>query len=137
MKKVRSRISEKQVKKEKIEELIVMLAKKGLSSAEIGLVLRDTYGIPSVREATGKKIAQIMKEKGVYPEIPEDLMNLMKRAVRLRAHLERNKKDKQSKRGLEIIESKIRSLGKYYSRKGVLPKDWSYDPEKAKLLVQR
>jgi len=137
LKKVRSRISEKQVKKEKIEELIVMLAKKGLSSAEIGLVLRDTYGIPSVREATGKKIAQIMKEKGVYPEIPEDLMNLMKRAVRLRAHLERNKKDKQSKRGLEIIESKIRSLGKYYSRKGVLPKDWSYDPEKAKLLVQR
>jgi len=27
-------------------------------------------------------------------------------------------------------------LGKYYVKNKVLPEDWKYDPEKAKLLVQ-
>lgn len=78
-----------------------------------------------------------MKEHKVYPEIPEDLLSLLKKAVRLREHLEKHKKDKHSKRGLELLESKIRKLGKYYVRKRILPKDWKYSPEEAKLIVQK
>ncbi len=122
--------------KGEVEGLVVKLAKDGLPPAMIGTVLRDQYGIPSVRDITGKKIKKILEEKGLAPEVPEDLLNLMKRAVNLRNHLEVHRKDLHSKRGLELIESKIRRLGKYYIRKGVLPENWKYDPERAKLLVK-
>ena len=118
-----------------VEKLVVKLAKEGLQSAQIGSILRDKYGIPSVRVITGKKITKIMKENECYPKIPEDLMRLIKRALRVRAHLERNKKDNVSKRNLVLIESKVKRLVKYYKRTGILPKEWIYEPEKAKLLV--
>jgi small subunit ribosomal protein S15 len=123
-------------KKEEVEALVIKLAKEGKSSATIGTILRDQFGIPDVKAITGKSISKIMKENEVYPPIPEDLLNLLRKAVNLREHLEKHKKDKHSRRGLELLESKIRRLGKYYVRKGVLPKDWTYSPEKAKLLVE-
>jgi small subunit ribosomal protein S15 len=59
----------------------------------------------------------------------------MKRAVNLRRHLEEHPKDYHSKKGLIEIESKIHRLVKYYKSRGVLPPDWEYTPEKAKLFV--
>ena len=124
-------------KKDEVERLILKLANEGNSSANIGLILRDQFGIPSVKTIIGKTISKIMKENKIYPKYPEDLFNLLKQAVNLRGHLEKNKRDYTSKRGLELLESKIRRLGKYYVRTGVLPEDWHYDPEQAKLLVQK
>jgi len=124
-------------KKEEVEKLVVKLAKERYSSAMIGMILRDQFGIPDVKAITGKSISQIMKENQLYPSIPEDLLNLLKKAVNLREHLETNKKDKHSKHGLELLESKIRRLVKYYVRKGVLPEGWKYEPERAKLLIQQ
>ncbi len=121
---------------EEVEQLVIKLAKEGHPPSKIGLILRDQYGIPSVRDITGKKITKILKEHGLAPKIPEDLFNLIKRAVNLREHLAIHKKDKHSRRGLELIECKIRRLAEYYIERGVLPKDWKYDPEKAKLWVQ-
>jgi len=123
-------------KKAEIEKIIVKLAKEGHSSAEIGMILRDQYGVPSTKIVTGDKIVKVMKKNKLYPEIPEDLFNLLKKAVNLRQHMEKNKKDNTSKRGLELLESKIRRLGKYYVKKKILPQNWKYDYEKAKLLVQ-
>ena len=123
-------------KKNEVEELVVKLAKEGNSTSKIGLILRDQFGIPSVKNMTGKDISEIMKDNNLYPEIPEDLLNLLKQTVNLREHLRTNKKDYTSKRGLELLESKIRRLGKYYDRKGILP-GWRYDPKQAKLIVQR
>ena len=124
-------------KKNEIEKLVIKLAKEGNSSSAIGLILRDQFGVPSVEKLTGKTISEIMKESDAYPKLPEDLFNLLTQAVNLRNHLEKNKKDYTSKRGLELLESKIRRLVKYYVRKKVLPEDWRYSPEKAKLLVQK
>lgn len=124
-------------KKEEVEKLVVKLAKERYSSAMIGTILRDQFGIPDVKAITGKSISQIMKENHLYPQIPEDLLNLLKKAVSLREHLETHKKDKHSKHGLELLESKIRRLIKYYIRKGVLPEEWKYEPERAKLLIQQ
>ncbi len=123
-------------KPNEVEDLVIKYAKQGLQSAQIGVILRDQYGIPSVKLATKKTITQIMKEHEIYPKLPEDLFNLLKRVVELRVHLEKNKRDYQSYRGLELTESKIRRLAKYYIRKGKLPKDWKYDPEKAKLMIR-
>ena len=124
-------------KKNEIEKLVIKLAKEGNSTSRIGLILRDQFGIPSVKLVTGKTISEIMKENEIYPKFPEDFFNLLKQAVNLRDHLQKSKKDYTSKRGLELLESKIRRLGKYYVRKGILPEDWKYDPSKAKLLVQK
>jgi len=123
------------LKKDEVEALVVKLAKQGNHSSKIGLILRDSYGVPDIKIITGKSISQILKEKDLSQEVPEDIQNLIKRAVTVRKHLSSNKKDMVSKRGLQLIESKIRRLEKYYKSRGVLPKKWKYDPEKARLLV--
>ncbi len=119
-----------------IEELIVKLAKEDKTPSEIGLILRDSYGIPSVKDATGNKIGFFLEKNKLATEIPEDLENLIKKAVNLRKHLETNKKDIHNKSGLNLIESKIRRLVKYYKNTRKLPADWRYDPETAKLMIR-
>ena len=120
---------------EEIEMLIVELAKKGYGPSMIGIILRDQYGVPLVKPILGKKLTKVLEEHGVAPEIPEDLMVLIRKAVNLRRHLEEHPKDLHAKKGLLDLESKIRRLVKYYKRVGKLPKDWEYSPERAKLLV--
>lgn len=123
------------LKKDEVEALVVKLAKQGNQSGKIGLILRDSYGVPDVKIITGKTISQILRKNEIYPEVPEDIQNLIKRAVQVKKHLEANKKDEVSWRGLQLIESKIRRLEKYYKSTGKLPAKWKYDPEKARLLV--
>jgi len=82
-----------------------------------------------VKPITGKTVGKTLKEGGAAPGLPEDLDNLIKKAKRLRRHLERNKSDLYEKRSLELVESKVRRLAKYYTREGVLPKDWKYRVE--------
>ena len=121
---------------EEIEELIVKLHKEGKSTSEIGIILRDQYGIPSTKSVMGQKITEILEKNGEVFEYPEDLLNLIKRAINIREHLEENPKDIHSKRGLIKIESKIRRLVKYYTRNNVLPEGCRYDPKEAALLVK-
>lgn len=123
-------------KPEEVVNLVLKYAKQGVQSAGIGIVLRDQYGIPSVKAMTKKTVSQILKENGLYAKLPEDLMDLLKRVVELNVHLGKNKRDYQSYRGLELTESKIRRLVRYYIKKGRLPKGWKYDPEQAKLLIR-
>lgn len=119
-----------------IGNLVGKMAKEGLSSAQIGTRLRDQYGVPNVKLATGKSVLSLMKESGVKMEFPEDLRNLMKRAVRLSLHLSTRPKDLHNLRRLHLMEAKIRRLVKYYHGTGSLPKDWRYSLESAKLLVE-
>ncbi|MGQ9582703.1 MAG: 30S ribosomal protein S15 [Thermoplasmatota archaeon] len=121
---------------EEIVKVVGKLAKEGLSSSQIGTRLRDQYGVPSVKLATGKSVLTIMKESGVRVDIPEDVRNLMRNAVRLSAHLATRPKDLSNRRRLQLMESKIRRLVRYYHRTGALPKDWQYSLESAKLLVE-
>ncbi|MCD6496073.1 MAG: 30S ribosomal protein S15 [Candidatus Aenigmarchaeota archaeon] len=123
-------------KPEEVEAIAVRLGKEGKTQAEIGTILRDQYGIPSVRAVTKKKMGSILREKGIKNELPEEMLNLLKNAVKLRSHLDNNKHDRYSKRGLELTESKIRRLAKYYKSRNVIPESWKYDLEKAKLLVK-
>ena len=119
-----------------IEKLIEKMGSKGLQSAEIGRVLRDVYGVPDSKIITGKKVSAVLKKTNTYGELPEDLFNLLKRAVRAKKHLEKNKKDIHSDHGYRLIESKIKRLVKYYKAKKVLDKTWTYNIETAKILVE-
>ena len=114
---------------------IVKLAKKGMYPSQIGVLLRDSHGIPQVKYVTGSKILRILKKNGLAPEIPEDLYHLIKKAVQVRKHLERNRQDKDSKFRLIMIESRIHRLARYYRKTQKLPPTWKYVSSKASALV--
>ncbi len=116
--------------KGKITDVIVGLKRAGELQSKIGHKLRDIYGIPSSKEFFGKKLGKVLKENNVGPQIPEDIHNLMKKAVILRKHLAIHKKDIQNKRSLLLTESKVKRLAKYYIREKVLPASWKYEPDK-------
>ena len=117
-----------------VESRILELAKTGKSTSEIGMVLRDQYAVPDIKVATGKKATQILEKNGIKSEIPEDLTNLIQTALKLRKHLETNKKDLKNKRNLQLVESKIRRNTKYYHSENRLPAGWKYSPKQAKLM---
>ncbi|MBI4020092.1 MAG: 30S ribosomal protein S15 [Candidatus Aenigmarchaeota archaeon] len=124
-------------KPSEVEDIIVKLAKKGVPANRIGLQLRDEYGIPYVRSAVNKKVSSILKEHSLAPSMPDDLYSLLKKSVSLHNHMAKNKRDYTSKRGLEITESKIRKIAKYYKQQKILPQDWRYDIDMARLLVKQ
>ncbi|MEM7819649.1 MAG: 30S ribosomal protein S15 [Candidatus Aenigmatarchaeota archaeon] len=119
---------------EEVEQLILKLAREGLTNAQIGLILRDQYGVPDVR-ALGMRISKVVRNE-IKKEIPEDLYNLLRKAVNLHRHLQQNKGDSKAIHAFELLESKIRRLAKYYVREGELPKDWKYSIDRAKLFVK-
>ena len=120
-----------------IEKLVVELHRKERSTAEIGMILRDRYAVPDVKLATGKRVGEILKSNGISPEIPEDLRNLIVKALGMRKHLAENKKDIHNKRQLQLTESKVRRLVKYYVGSKRLPAGWVYKPETAEILLSR
>ncbi|MFH1055260.1 MAG: 30S ribosomal protein S15 [Candidatus Altiarchaeota archaeon] len=122
---------------QEIEEIIVKLAKDGNNPSKIGLILRDQYGVPDVQSILGMKVTAVLEKNNLGLKLPEDMQNLINKSVALMVHFEKHKKDRHNQRGLHLIESKIRRLTKYYIRSGKLPKDWRYDPAKARLLVSK
>ena len=119
-----------------ISAKITELAKEGNSSAKIGIILRDQFGIPQVKTVTGRSIVQIMVEQNVASELPEDLTHLIRKAVRLGEHLGHNPKDNHNRRGLQLTEAKILRLARYYKSSGRLPAEWKYSLKRAKLMVE-
>ena len=123
-------------KPKEIELLVGKLAKEGKTSSEIGIILRDSYGIPSIKLITGKRLQEVLEEKKLGPKLPEDLLALMKRSVLIRKHLENFRQDMTAVRGLQLTESKIKRLVKYYKRIDKLVPDWKYDPSAVKLYTE-
>lgn len=106
-----------------------------LFSNRLGIILRDSHGVAQVRFVSGNKILRILKSLGLRPDIPEDLYYLIKKAVAIRKHLERNRKDKDSKFRLILVESRIHRLARFYKTKSVLPPAWKYESSTASALV--
>ena len=116
-----------------IEELIVKYAKDGMASSMIGIKLRDQHAIPLVKPILNKTISDVLKENDLVPEIPEDLNNIVLRAVNLQKHLKENKSDSRNVRSLELIEAKVHRLSTHYKNKGIIPKKWKYKSVVAQL----
>merc|ERR1712135_101228 len=122
---------------DEVVELICRLAKKGMTPSQIGVVLRDSHGIPLVKNVTGNKILRILRGKGLAPEIPEDLYCMIKKAVSMRKHLERNRRDKDTKFRLILVESRIHRLARYYKTSKKLPPTWKYESATASAATTR
>ncbi len=116
-----------------IEEMIVKYAKDGLTPSQIGIKLRDQHAIPLVRPIINKGITQVLEENEASPELPEDLNNIVMKAVGLQKHLKSNKSDNRNVRSLELIEAKVHRLSVYYKKIGRIPKNWKYKSVVAQL----
>jgi len=120
-----------------VENEVVKLARRGHSKSMIGTIMRDSRGVPLVKIVAGKKVSQILESNDIKEPLPEDLSNLVRKALNIRKHLENNHKDLETKKGLNRTEAKIYRLIKYYKKKKVLAADFKYDPEKIRTLVAR
>lgn len=114
---------------DEIIEIVLELREDGYDPAEIGLRLRDQYGIPSVKQATGKKLTEILEENDAAPEVPEDLNNLIEKAESIQDHLDENEGDEQADRQMELTKAKIRKVADFHRENGNIPEDWEYQPE--------
>jgi small subunit ribosomal protein S15 len=127
------------VDEDAIEERVVELAEEGHDPSQIGLELRDEgvqgTPVPDVKLATGRKVTEILEDHDAAPDLPEDLRNLMARAVRLRDHMDENPGDAQNKRALQNTESKIRRLVDYY-RGDELDAEFTYEYDEARELLE-
>jgi len=97
-----------------IDAVILRLGKQGLTSEKIGLVLRDSYGIPSSK-ILGKKIGKILKNNNIYKN--SELENLKKKLEKIKKHFEKNKQDQRARMALSIISARIRKIEQYQERK--------------------
>ena len=116
-----------------IEELIIKYAKDGMTSSQIGINLRDQHAIPLVKPIINKRISEVLTENKLTPDIPEDLNNIVQKAINLQKHLKENKSDNRNIRSLELIEAKVHRLSTHYKNKGILPKKWKYKSVVAQL----
>src|SRR3989344_4160262 len=117
---------EKKLSTQEVTETILDLARTGTPSVKIGHILKEEHGILNVKELTGKRITQILRENNLAPKLPADLNALIQKAASIRKHVATHKIDLEARYGLMLTESKIRSLAKYYKREKVLPVDWKY-----------
>ena len=124
-----------QISASDLTEQIVRMAKRGQSPSQIGVVLRDQYGIPQVKGVTGSKILRILKTQGVAPQLPEDLYHLIKKAVNIRKHIEKFRADTDGKFRLILVESRIHRLARYYRKSKALPPTFRYQSKKADTLI--
>ncbi len=116
-----------------IEELVVKYAKDGLTPSQIGIKLRDQHSMPLIKPITKKSMGEILDENKLMPEMPEDLENIVKKAVGLQKHLKANKGDNRNVRSLELIEAKVHRLSVYYKRIDRIPQTWKYKSVVAQL----
>lgn len=119
-----------------VEELIIKYANEGHSSAKIGTLLRDMHAVPDVRLVMGERISQTLSRNDLESKYPEDMMNLMRKALSLIDHLSNNKKDLHNRRQLELCESRLRRLARYYVGTGRIPSTCAYKRDQLRLMVE-
>ncbi|MFH1785747.1 MAG: 30S ribosomal protein S15 [Candidatus Micrarchaeota archaeon] len=124
------------LKPAEIKEHILKMAREGVPPAKIGIILRDHYSVANLRAQLGMTLKAFLKKEDALGEYPEDLLNLIKKAVRMANHIKSTKNDTSNNVKLVHVESKIQRLAKYYLSKGMLPSGWKYNRETAALLVK-
>lgn len=123
-------------KGKEVEKLVIKYAKADKTTSEIGIILRDTYGIHSVKALTNKNITEILKEQNLSKKLPEDLLDLIKKMIAIKQHREKNRQDQTAKRGELLTSSKLRRLVKYYQKSNKLPAEWKLDMNRLKMYVE-
>ncbi|MBI3840469.1 MAG: 30S ribosomal protein S15 [Thaumarchaeota archaeon] len=119
--------------KEDAQAAIVKLGKEGVSPSRIGMTLRDDYAVPLVKSLLGKSLGEVLSEAKASPKLPQDIQDLIDRALRVQKHLQVHGSDRKNVHSLELIEAKIYRLSKYYKDRGILPNEFKYTAVVAQL----
>ena len=98
------------MKEPELKKVILELSEK-YAPSQIGLVLRDQYGIPTTK-VFGKKLKAYLKELGI--ERNEDLENAEKKVDRMKEHLKNNITDRSAKHKLQHVQSRLNIIKKYF-----------------------
>jgi len=122
-----------QISKEQINDIIKELWNKGYTTSQIGRELKEKYNI-KVKEILNKRLAKYaIKDLNLKQEIPEELLYLFKKVNKMLKHLELHKKDVVTKKKLEELENRIKSLIKYYKKNKKLQQTFEYSRDIAKM----
>lgn len=98
------------MKETELKKVIKKLSEKH-SPSQIGIILRDQYGIPTTK-IFGKKLKAYLKEVGI--EKNEDLENAEKKVKNLKEHLKNNITDRSAKHKLQHAQSRLNIIKKYF-----------------------
>ena len=98
------------MKEPELKKVILELSEKH-SPSQIGLILRDQYGIPTTK-VFGKKLKAYLKELGI--EKNEDLENAEKKIDKMKEHLKNNITDRHAKHKLQHAQSRLNITKKYF-----------------------
>jgi len=101
------------ISEEELKKIIATLAEKH-QPAQIGLILRDQYGIPTTK-VYGKKISAYLKEMGKNDFF--EVKNVEKKVNKLKDHMKTNITDKKAKHKLQKATSRLNALNKYFSKR--------------------
>ncbi|MEW6042859.1 MAG: 30S ribosomal protein S15 [Thermoproteota archaeon] len=116
-----------------VEELVVKYGKDGIPMSQIGIRMRDQHAVPLVKPIVKKSVKKILEDSGIKPDIPEDLNNIVKKALNLQRHLKTHNSDKRNVRSLELVEAKVHRISTYYKKIGAIPQNWKYKSVVAQL----
>lgn len=98
------------MKEPELKKIILELSETNKPS-QIGIILRDQYGIPTTK-IFGKKLKAYLKELGI--ERNEDLENAEKKVDGLKEHLKENVTDRSAKHKLQHAQSRLNIIKKYF-----------------------
>jgi small subunit ribosomal protein S15 len=98
------------MKEPELKKTILELSEK-YSPSQIGIVLRDQYGIPTTK-IFGKKLKKYLQELGI--ERNEDLENAEKKVTKMKEHLKKNITDRKAKHKLQKAQSRLNITKKYF-----------------------
>ncbi|MCR4285102.1 MAG: hypothetical protein NUV97_03620 [archaeon] len=97
------------INESELKKVIAELAEKNAPS-QIGLILRDQYGIPTTK-VFGKKLKRYLTELGI--ERNENLENAEKKVAGIKEHLKSNLTDRKAKHKLQKAQSRLNATQKY------------------------
>ena len=98
------------MKEPELKKIILELSEKH-SPSQIGLILRDQYGIPTTK-VFGKKLKAYLTELGI--ERNEDLENAEGKIKKMKEHLKNNITDRHAKHKLQHAQSRLNITRKYF-----------------------
>ena len=112
------------LKPEDLKKQIGKLAEKSMTPSFVVVTLRDGFGVPQVELVTSIEFLRILKKERLAPSIPEVLYFFVEKAKSIRRHLDKNRKNRDSKFRLILVGSRIHRLARYYLRVKSLPANW-------------
>ena len=98
------------IKEPELKKTILELSEK-YAPSQIGIILRDQYGIPTTK-VFGKKLKAYMQELGI--ERNEDLENAETKVEKIKEHLKDNITDRHAKHKLQHVQSRLNIIRKYF-----------------------